>query len=524
MRRELLVVFLAAVLLYVPTAWYGYVQDDRAIIVSNPAAHSVGAALGAFDDPYWPRESGAGLYRPVTILSFAIDWTLSGGRAGWLHLMNALWHGVVTVLFVLVLMRWLPTLAAVGAGLVFAWHPVHVEAVASIVGRAELLAAAGILGAVLAARRGWWLATVLCAALAMFSKEHGVIAGVAILIDKWLDEGAPSPDGRGGQGVRTPIGFWVALGVVTVAFLAIWERIGVAGASAPAAVFYGRDTFARLAIALPAVLRATVLLFLPISLSSDYGPQVIPDYHGVSLAAILGLLIVIAVPVLVIACRRRAPAISFTIAIAALSFLPTSNLLFAGGIVLAERNLYLAVVVPATLYGTVMTLLAEPDAPRAARRAQGAMLAAGLGAVACAALVWNRLPAWRDNRTQLLTLLEQHPESYIGHASAAAVLAGAGDTAGARAQYRIADSLFAGDPYLDAARAIFLVNVGDSAGARPLVERISRRTEPAARRMALRAQFLFELRRGDVPAARAVADSAGRQFPWDRSWYRSYLQ
>jgi hypothetical protein len=511
MRRELLVVFFAAVLLYVPTAWYGYVQDDRAIIVSNPAAHSVGAALGAFDDPYWPRESGAGLYRPVTILSFAIDWTLSGGRPGWLHLMNALWHGVVTVLLVLVLMRWLPLLAAAGAGLIFAWHPVHVEAVASLVGRAELLAAAGILGAVLAARRGWWLGAVLCAALAMFSKEHGVIAGVVILLDRWLDRS------QGGRAL------WLGLAIVTLGYLILWSRIGVAGASAPAAVFYGRDTFARLAIALPAVFRATLLLFVPTSLSSDYSPQVIPAYTGISLAAILGLLLVIAVPVLVIACRRRAPAISFAIAIGALSFLPTSNLLFAGGVVLAERNLYLAVAIPAVIIGALIARFEQPTTHHAPRTRVG-VLGASVVAIACAFVSVIRLPSWRDNRAQLLTLLTEHPESYIGHASAAAVLAGAGDTAGAREQYRIADSLFAGDPYLDAARAIFLLNVGDTAGARPLVARVRTRTEPAARRMALRAQFLFDLRRGDTAGARVVADSARQGFPGDEPWYRAYLQ
>lgn len=515
MKRELLVVFFAAVLLYVPTAWYGYVQDDRAIIVSNPAAHSVGAALGAFDDPYWPRESGAGLYRPVTILSFAIDWALSGGRPGWLHLMNALWHGVVTVLLVLALLRWLPLLAAAGAGLVFAWHPVHVEAVASIVGRAELLAAAGIFGAVLAARRGWWLGAVLCAALAMFSKEHGVIVGVVILIDRGLQ----GPEGR-----RYPPGLWLGLAIVTVGYLFAWSRIGVAGASAPAAVFYGRDAFARLAIALPAIVRATLLLFLPISLSSDYGPRVIPAYDDLSVAAVLGVAIVIAVPALIITCRRRAPAISFTAAVAALSFLPTSNLLFAGGLVLAERNLYLAVGLPAALLGTLIATLAQSRTTHDERRTRGTVLIGSVIAVALALVTVLRLPSWRDNRTQLLTLLAEHPESYIGHASAAAVLAGARDTAGAREQYRIADSLFAGDPYLDAARAIFLVNVGDTAGARPLLTRARTRTEPAARRMALRAQFLYDLRRGDAAAARAVADSARQAFPGDQAWYRAYLQ
>src|SRR5256714_7429671 len=108
MRRELVLVLVAAVVLYLPTAQYGFVQGDRAIIAGNPAAHSIGAALAAFDEPYWPRESGAGLYRPMTILSYAIDWTISGGRPGWLHILNALWHGLATVLLVAVLARWLP--------------------------------------------------------------------------------------------------------------------------------------------------------------------------------------------------------------------------------------------------------------------------------------------------------------------------------------------------------------------------------------------------------------------------------
>lgn len=506
MRRELVLVFVAAVALYLPTVRYGIVQDDRAIIAANPAAQSLGAALRAFDDPYWPRETGAGLYRPVTILSYALDWTVSGGRTGWLHIMNAVWHGLATVLLVAVLARWLPMLAAAGAGLVFAWHPVHVEAVASLVGRAELLAACGILGAVLAARRGWWIGAVACAALAMFSKEHGVIAGVVILLDRWL---------QGAEGRRYPRGLWIGLGLVTAGFLVAWSVIGRAGMSDAAAVFYGRSSFGRLAIALPAVLRATTLLFLPVSLSSDYSPHVLPAYNGLSLAAMLGFCIAIALPVLVVWCRRRAPAVSFAAGLAALSYLPTSNLLFASGVILAERNLYLAVALPAAIVGSGVVWLASQ------RGVRPAIAALGLLALACGGRSLARLPAWRDNRAQLLTLLVEHPESYRAHASAAAVLAGTGDTAGARREYRIADSLFAGDPYLDAAHAIFLLGVGDTTAAIPLVARA--RAHGAAERLALRAQFLLELARGNRSGAIAVADSARRLNPWDHAWYRRYL-
>jgi hypothetical protein len=521
-KRDLLIVFVAAVALYLPTVRHGFVQDDRAIIASNPAAHSIPRAIVAFGAPYWPPETGAGLYRPATILSYAIDWTISGGRPGWFHLINALWHGVVTVLLVLVLARWLPPLAALAAGLVFAWHPVHVEAVASLVGRAELLVAAGILGAVLAARRRWWISAGLCAALAMFSKEHGVIAGVVILFDWWLRPHHASPFSgteRGSGSEHYPLGFWLALVLLTAGYLVLWRVIGWAGANDAAAIFYHGGMSGRLAVALPALWRAAVLLVLPVSLSSDYGPQVIATNAGFSLAAVLGLTVLVAVPALVVLCRRRAPAIAFTAALAALSYLPTSNLFFPSGIVLAERNLYLAVPLVAAALGMGMTWVAARRGLRPAVLCAALLLVLGVGRS------FARLPAWRDNRAELLALLEDHPESYRGHGSAAAVLAGTGDTAGARREYRMADSLFPEDPFLIAARAIFLLGIGDTAGAAPLVARAQEMAAGGVGdRPALRARFVLELARGHRAQAAQIADSARRRFSGEARWYRFYLQ
>src|SRR6185503_9406688 len=108
MKPSVWVPAVVAMAIYLPTARYGFVQDDRAIVVSNPAAHKITDAIRAFDDPYWPRASGAGLYRPLTIVTYAVDWTLSGGRPGSFHVMNAFWHGLATLLAGLLLARWLP--------------------------------------------------------------------------------------------------------------------------------------------------------------------------------------------------------------------------------------------------------------------------------------------------------------------------------------------------------------------------------------------------------------------------------
>jgi hypothetical protein len=490
-----------AVALYLPTIRYTFVQDDRAIIVSNPAAHSVGAAIKAFDDPYWPEGSGGGLYRPLTIVTYALDWTISGGKPWWFHLMNALWHGLATLLVGLVLSRWLPPLGVLAAGAFFALHPVHVEAVANLVSRGQVLTACAMLGAVLAARRARWPLALVLAAAAMFAKEHGIVVGALLLLDDWLD-----------GGVRYPRWFYGALGALTIGYFVVWLNVGADASADVAPPFLGAGTAERLAIALPAVARAAGLLIWPLELSADYSPQVIPDYSGFSIAALAGVLVVLGMLALIVLAGRRAPALAFATALAALTYLPTSNLLFASGVVLAERTLYEAVLLVAVVLGLVVTTLARSGDARVAG------VIAGLVIVAFGARAFARLPAWRDNRSYLITLLTEHPESYRGHFSAAAVSAGMGDTAGARRQYELADSLFPRDPRLHGSRAFYLLSIGQPRAADSLA-RVARQALPREQ-LALRVQFILARSRGDVAAANALADTAIAWRPAERGWYR----
>jgi Flp pilus assembly protein TadD len=134
----------------------------------------------------------------------------------------------------------------------------------------------------------------------------------------------------------------------------------------------------------------------------------------------------------------------------------------------------------------------------------------------------GRLGTWRDNRSFLLALLADHPESHHAHASAAAVLAGLRDTAGARREYARAESLFAGDPHFNAAYALYLAGLRDTLAARLLAARA--RDILSRENVALRAQFLVALERGDRAGAAALADTARNWFPWDGPWYAQYLQ
>ncbi|MEE8116251.1 MAG: hypothetical protein V3T28_04000, partial [Gemmatimonadales bacterium] len=356
-RRAALIVGGVACLVFVNATLNEWAVDDTPLIRNNPAAQSVGDALRAAFSPYWPAtptESSAGLYRPAVVVSYAVDWIVSGGRAGWFHLTNILLHGVASALVVLVAAMWLPPLGALVAGLAFAIHPVHVEAVANVVGRAEIMAGLGLLAAVLAARkyrraaapshaRLWLVATLGAVLFALLSKENAVVGIVFLALDHVLDSEQP----------RRPMGeLYVTVAILTLGWFFVWR--GVAGSyvtATTAANFRGLTAMGRLSTMLPVQLDVIRLLSWPLQLSHDYNPLVVPQRTEFGGLAFLGVLSAGACLALGVACFKRAPAIAFGILAGAASYAPTSNLIFGSGIALAERSLYLAALGPALAIG-----------------------------------------------------------------------------------------------------------------------------------------------------------------------------
>jgi hypothetical protein len=488
-------VFAVAVGLYLPTTRHDFVQDDRGIIALNPATHSLGAALRAVDDPYWPAPSEAGLWRPLTIVSLALDWTLAGGHPGWLHLANALWHGLASLLVLAVLARWLPLRAATTAALVFAVHPVHVEAVAGLVGRSELLPATAMLAGVLAARGRHWVAALSLAVGAMLAKESGVVVSVVILLYCWLDREVGRP----------PLWFIAGVAVATAGYLLAWRAVGGIAVADVAAPFIGATTGERLALALPAIWRAAVLLAWPADLSADYGPQVIPVPTGFTIAAFGGLCVIALGITVAWRYRRRVPPLAWAACAAALAYLPTANLLLPSGVVLAERNLYVAVLLPAVVVG----LAVERVRALAGRHAALVLTLLVVGPLVARSAL--RLPAWRSNRAFLITLLSEHPESARGHFWAAGVLGRMGDTAAARASYDRAIDLYDRDPHVLGAAALFHLDVGDTTAAGVLARR-ARSILPREPR-SLRVAYQLARAAGDTGLAAALADTIDTWFP-----------
>ena len=445
-RRAALAAALVAALVYLPSLANRFALDDSPIIENNPAAQSVGAALRAVDEPYWPARHMAGLWRPVTILSFAVDWQMSGGSTVMLHATNVALHAAATAALVPVLGAFVPPVAALAGAVLFAVHPVHVEAVANLVGRSELLVALFLFGALLAGRAirrrrqaaaptaAFEAGLLVLVALALLSKEHAVVA-VGLL---WLDEQALRKPGE----ARLPTRIYIAVALLTaVWFLAHRATEGDLAFAATAPTLRGLGTLGRVSTMGPAVFTVVRLLVWPFDLSPDYHPHVLERLETLTPLGVAGLVLLAAFIALALASWRRHRAAAAGLLVIGLGWLPTSNFLLATGIVLAERTLYLS--------SAGLALLAALAWSAASSRVPvRGMAAAGLVVfVPLVAQTLEQIPVWRSTRDLVVMALYTHPESYRVHQTAARVYGRMGDYRSALREYRLAVELFEGDPY-----------------------------------------------------------------------------
>ncbi|HEY4416118.1 MAG TPA: tetratricopeptide repeat protein, partial [Verrucomicrobiae bacterium] len=141
-RTRFIALLLAFVtlLVYLPVGRHQFVNyDDMDYVVQNTFVKS-GLSL---TNIRWAFTSfHAGNWHPLTWISHQLDCELFGLHAGAQHLVNVLFHAANTVLLLILLLR----LAGAGSfwpcvtiAALFAWHPLHVESVAWIAERKDLL-------------------------------------------------------------------------------------------------------------------------------------------------------------------------------------------------------------------------------------------------------------------------------------------------------------------------------------------------------------------------------------------------
>lgn len=440
-------VLLAAVLAYATALGNGFAFDDVPIIRDNPTVHTLDDPGQLWTTSYWPVAGTVlGLYRPLTTFLFAVQWVLGGGDALLFHAINVALHAVNSLLVLGLLL----TLVGVsgGAGLwaatvgaaIFAVHPVHTEAVANIVGQAELVAAMAVLSAcwLHAARPpGARVGPARIAALiglylfGMAAKEHAIVLPALLVALDFAQGRARLSRGQLGVYAREVVLLIAGLAAAAVLFLLARQAVlgSIIGADANPAFPYlsGESRIWNALRAWPEFYR---LLVFPQDLSADYSPGVIlPVEHPTPMALAGGMLLLLTILLAFFVLSGSLAGLAAAWLLVAI--LPVSNLLFPIGVLVAERALYLpSVAVSMAAVAGALLLLASPSSDRRIRTAAIAA-AAILTLLGIRTAVRN--PVWMSTDSVQESVIRSHPESYRAQWNAAVEALREGD--GARAEY-----------------------------------------------------------------------------------------
>ena len=213
----------------------GFAYDDRWIIVQNANVHSLNRPWEIFGTTYWPTTHGASLYRPLSILLYAVQWVVGRGSPFLFHLVNISLYVADSVLVLLLGLQCLPRSGAWVAAALFAVHPVHVEAVANVVGQAEVWTALVLLASVfmyvrdrqggVTLGRGTAVAIVTLYVLGLLIKENAIVLPALLVIAELFLIRDPRPWRVRAEGLVNLL-LWMTM--FAVAFL--WVRIQVTGA------------------------------------------------------------------------------------------------------------------------------------------------------------------------------------------------------------------------------------------------------------------------------------------------------
>lgn len=189
-----LLIAVSVLVIYGNSIHNAFQYDDRHSIVENTHLRTAGNIPSFFTHPeYFSRDADKAMYRPLLLVSFALNYALGKYNVVSYHLVNIGLHLLCTLLLWGILRRLEqpPCMSLLGA-LFFAVHPLASEPVNYISSRSELMAAAGVLGGVLFYQRGvqkgalfFVVVSLLCFAAGLLSKSVAIVLPLWIVIWEW---------------------------------------------------------------------------------------------------------------------------------------------------------------------------------------------------------------------------------------------------------------------------------------------------------------------------------------------------
>lgn len=457
-RRPLVgaaVVFAAAVALYANALGGQFVWDDTYVVRDNPAIRDLSNVPSFFTRPWGAgttdargRAKNVGYFRPLPLVTYAVDHAVWGLDPFGFRLTNVVLHGLLALLVWSLARRLSGRLdVALVAGLLYAAHTTHTEAVAVVAYRTSLMAVGFVLlglrlhlGARASAsdsRR--WLWVPLAFAGGLLSKETAItLPALLFVLDatgagRAADTAAPSP--------RALLASYAPLALLVLGYFALRA---VLLDPVPVSYFEGVPATG-VALTMAKVFALYVrLLIAPWPLTPFYDWSLVPPatslLDGEVLAGLVAVALTLGAVVWTWRARRRGAgwrAACFLLVAYGVALLPYAHIVpFV--VVAADRFLLLpsASFAIGVSWGA-LALAARPDATRGLWWGLVGLLVFGN-----AALTIRRNTHWRDNETILRQTAADHPGSFNARMRLGELLEAAGELDAAEAEYRAAHRIF----------------------------------------------------------------------------------
>lgn len=366
MVMRVLILILLVLLSYGDSLQNGFALDDLIQVSENPLITGWATSFEYFFKGAFPGD----LYRPLTFLSYALDYSLYALEPWGYHLSNLLIYILVVCLAYSLLAQIFTRQLALVAVALFAVHPVHVEVVANVSGRAELLAALGVLSGLLcvlalgqSTRSGLGrilFATGLFASacFGIFSKESAVclllLTPLVLVLTRkhslWR--------------AICSVEFALVLAATIFYLSARVSAIGSLVSMVPIAfidnpLVYVTD-LERIYVALALLGRYLCLAIFPLTQLVDYSYPVlagfVPSDANFILSQFLTGLVVAVLSLALLVLGRRQRFLSFSLVWFFACFAVTANIIFPIGTIFAERLLFLASLGATTFVASLIWL------------------------------------------------------------------------------------------------------------------------------------------------------------------------
>lgn len=339
-----------AFLLFANTLGHGYALDDVAVITRNKFVQKgVAGWPDIFSSFYWQGfwDLNTGLYRPLSLAMFALEWQVAPNSTFLFHLNNVLLYSISAIFLFKLLVKLLPNVnqwVLFFTTLLFIVHPLHTEVVANIKSRDELLCFLFFIITTWVVSNEkiqgikYLLISSLVYLLALFSKEAAITFIPVFALVLYFFKGFDWKQ----SAIRV-----APLAVIAVIWLGI--RYYVTQVIGPPmvkltyidnSIIGCGDFFSRTATAIAIAGKYLMKCFVPLDLAYDYSYNQIPCETFASPSVIISLGIFSGLIYLAWKYRVTKPVISFGILFFFITFSLSSNIVINIGTTMADRLVF----------------------------------------------------------------------------------------------------------------------------------------------------------------------------------------